>query len=195
MNSKAINDKEYSGSDQRILLSLARESIAHGLETTRPLMVNSGSCSDNLQQHRASFVTLTEHGHLRGCIGHLQAYQPLVVDVVENAFSAAFNDPRFSALRADELDEIKIEISVLTIPRPLSVQNEQDLINRLNVGVDGLILEDGSYRATFLPSVWEQLPRPDEFVEALKAKAGMPAGYWSDSMKIFIYHTVSFSEN
>lgn len=194
MNSNGIENTEYSESDRKALLSLARQSIAHGLDTGKPLVISSTSYSDALQQQRASFVTLTQQKQLRGCIGHLQAYQPLVVDVVENAFSAAFSDPRFPALTADELGETQIEISVLSIPQALEVENEQQLIKKLNPGQDGLILEDGLYRATFLPTVWEQLPRAEEFVAALKSKAGMPFGYWSESMKVFIYHTVSFSE-
>ncbi len=194
MNSNDIENTEYSEIDRETLLSLARKSIQHGIDTGRALVINPASYSDALQQQRASFVTLTQQKLLRGCIGHLQAYQPLVIDVVENAFSAAFNDPRFPALGADELEKTQIEISVLSIPQALEVENEQQLIQKLNPGKDGLILEDGLYRATFLPSVWEQLPRAEEFVEALKSKAGMPSGYWSNSMQIFIYHTISFSE-
>ncbi len=188
------NRQEYSEGQKATLLKVARRSIVHGLETGRPLAVEPLDYDPALRERRAAFVTLTQAGQLRGCIGHLQAIQPLVVDVAENAHAAAFNDPRFNPLTAAELDLTHIEISVLTEPEPMSVGGEEELLASLEPLVDGLILEDGAYRATFLPSVWEQLPRPRDFVMALKRKAGMPPDYWSDSMRVSRYRTISFEE-
>ncbi len=187
--------QEYTEGQKATLLKVARRSIVHGLETGRPLVVDPGDYDPALREQRAAFVTLTQAGQLRGCIGHLQAIQPLVRDVAENAHAAAFNDPRFNPLSATELDRTHIEISVLTAPKPLSVGSEAALLQALKPNVDGLILEDGPYRATFLPSVWEQLPEPRDFVLALKRKAGMPPDYWSDSMRVWRYRAISFEES
>ncbi len=187
-------EDRYMPEQKATLLRVARKSIEHGLQSGRPLPVDVNAFDPPLRVPRASFVTLTQNGQLRGCIGHLQAVQALVRDVAENAFAAAFNDPRFNPLSADELPRTHIEISILSEPRRMKVDSEVDLLRQLRPGVDGLILEDGPYRATFLPTVWEQLPDPGEFVAALKRKAGMPPGHWSDSMRVSRYHTVTFEE-
>ncbi|MGD2082377.1 MAG: AmmeMemoRadiSam system protein A [Chromatiales bacterium] len=182
------------GPEQRVtLLSVARESIAHGIERGRPLPVERAAFDPVLRERRASFVTLQQGGKLRGCIGHLEARQPLVADVAENAFSAAFRDPRFQPVGAAEVDALEVHISVLGSPVPLEFRSEDELVAQLRPGVDGLILEDGPYRGTFLPSVWESLPHPRVFLAHLKTKAGLPAGYWSDSLRVLRYRTESFS--
>jgi len=117
-----------------------------------------------LHQTGACFVTLESSGSLRGCIGSLNARRPLAEDVLHNARAAAFDDPRFPPLHGAELAGVEISISVLTPPEPFPVKNEADLLQSLRPGVDGLLLEDGAYRATFLPSVWEQLPTPAAFL-------------------------------
>ena len=185
---------ELSESDKKTLLSLARQSIAYGLREGRIMPVDEMDFGPALQQSRASFVTLTISGNLRGCIGSLEAYRPLVVDVVHNAYAAAFSDPRFPPLGPAELEALAIHISVLNPAEQMTFTSEEDLISQLRPGVDGLILAEGPMRGTFLPSVWEQLPTPAQFLQHLKLKAGLPANYWSDTLQAWRYTTTSFSE-
>jgi len=179
---------------RRILLQTARESIANGLRVGTPLPVDPAEFDPELQEKRATFVTLNKKGELRGCIGHLEAIQPLIRDVAENAFNAAFNDPRFPPVDAGELDELEIHISILSPPEPIRFSSEADLLRQIRPQIDGLILEDGVYRGTFLPSVWEQLPQPEQFLAHLKMKAGLPPNYWSDTMRLYRYISEPFSE-
>ncbi len=176
------------------LLRLARNSIAHGLEKQRALVPPRQDVHTALHAEGASFVTLQKQGALRGCIGSLQAHRPLYVDVAENAWASAFRDPRFPSLAPDEMDQLCIEISLLSAPEPFPVQSEQDLLQQLRPGVDGLILQDGTRRATFLPAVWESLPTPAQFVRQLKQKAGMQADHWSDTMQVQRYSAEKISE-
>lgn len=177
-----------------LLLGLARRSIAHGLEHGRPLAVDAADFDGILVQPRATFVTLHEDGDLRGCIGHLEALAPLIRDVADNAFAAAFRDPRFPPLSRGELVRLAIEISVLTPAVPIEFASERELIERLEPGRDGVILAAEGARGTFLPSVWESLPEPRDFLLHLKRKAGLPPGYWSDAVRAWRYRTESFAE-
>jgi len=179
---------------RRILLALARESIEHGLREGRPIPVDLSGYPPVLAERRAAFVTLHDRGALRGCIGHLQAIQPLVLDVAENAFAAAFRDPRFPPLTEPELADLAIEISVLSPPEPLTFGSEEEQLQMIEPGRDGLILEAGNARGTFLPTVWESLPQPRDFLRHLKQKAGLRPDYWSDDIRISRYRTESFSE-
>jgi len=172
---------------QKQLLALAKSSIAHGLQTGRPLKIHLADFPPELLETRATFVTLQQHKQLRGCIGMLQAVRPLAEDIAENAFSAAFKDPRFPPLQADELDDLEIHLSILTPAEPIAFTSEQDLLDKLQPGIDGLILEEGHRRGTFLPAVWESLPEPRQFLKNLKQKAGLPANYWSDKVKVYRY--------
>jgi len=174
---------------QQRLLDLAKSSIQHGLQTGRPLKVNLADFPTELTAHRATFVTLRKHHELRGCIGMLEAVRPLAEDIAENAYSAAFKDSRFPPLEADELDELEIHLSILTPAEPVSFTSEQDLLNQLQPGIDGLILQEGHRRGTFLPSVWEQLPKPEQFLRHLKQKAGLAPDYWSENVRIYRYRT------
>jgi len=182
----------YSQEQKQLLLTLARDSIQSGLHHGKPARVNVQQYDKTLQEHRACFVTLHIAGQLRGCIGNLQARQPLVTDVSENAFAAAFRDPRFNLLQESEFGKLQLSISVLTPSTPVMFGSEADLINQIRPGIDGLILEEHGNRGTFLPSVWEQLPDPDQFLRHLKQKAGLMPDYWSDSIKIRRYQTESF---
>lgn len=173
---------------QEQLLAVARQSIKHGLATGHPLAVDLDVYPAELHERRATFVTLQKHGQLRGCIGKLEAIKPLVADIAENAFSAAFRDPRFPPLETSELADLVIHLSILTPAEPMSFTSEQNLLKQLQPGVDGLILEEGYRRGAFLPSVWEQLPEPKQFLRHLKQKAGLPADYWSDRIKVYRYH-------
>ena len=176
------------------LIEVARRSIENGLETGLPLVVTPSEYHRDLKAVRASFVTLQIRGQLRGCIGHLEAVQPLVVDVAENAFAAAFRDPRFNPLSRVEWPNVDLHLSVLTPPARLTVRDEAELIAQMRPGEDGLILQDGPNRGTFLPSVWESLPDPVDFLMHLKSKAGLAANHWSETLEVYRYHTESFGE-
>jgi AmmeMemoRadiSam system protein A len=177
--------------DRRTLLEAARAAIADGLANRIPKAANVGACSEALRVHAATFVTLELDGALRGCIGTLEAFQPLIVDTAENAYSAAFRDPRFPAMTAAEFDDLDVHISVLGAPESIAFTSERDLIGQLRVGIDGLILSESGRRGTFLPAVWESLADPREFLGQLKMKAGLPRDYWSDTIKVWRYTTAS----
>jgi AmmeMemoRadiSam system protein A len=136
------------------LLDLARRSIAHGLDRGQPVPLNPTDYPEPLRARLAAFVTLNLDGELRGCIGHLEAIQALALDVTENAFAAAFRDPRFPPLSRREFPDLSIHISVLSPPEPMTFSSEADLLAQIRPGIDGLILSDGQARGTFLPSVW-----------------------------------------
>jgi AmmeMemoRadiSam system protein A len=122
----------------------------------------------------------------------LEARQPLVNDVAYNAFAAAFSDPRFQPVSNDEREHLEFHISVLTPATPMTFDSEEDLLKQIRPGIDGLVLEDGQYRGTFLPAVWESLPDAESFLQHLKQKAGLPQDYWSETIKISRYTTESF---
>jgi AmmeMemoRadiSam system protein A len=147
-----------------------------------------------LDEHGATFVTLTQNGELRGCIGTLEAHRPLRRDVEENALAAAFRDPRFTPLATAEFEITRIEVSLLSAPAPLPIADEPDLLHRLRPGVDGVVLAWRGRRATFLPQVWESLAEPREFVAALKHKAGLGVGFWADDIRISRYTVDKFKE-
>lgn len=195
--SSAMNNSlaefELDKNEQHTLLKVARESIAFGLKHHKPLPVNVREHSFNLQQHRATFVTLHLHEKLRGCIGTLEAHQPLIKDVAVHAFAAAFEDTRFTPITGNELPQLDIHISILTPASPMTFTSENDLLKQLRPGVDGLILQAGHHRGTFLPSVWEQLPEPKQFLLHLKMKAGLTGDYWGNDVKISRYTTISIS--
>lgn len=136
---------------------------------------------------QACFVTITINDELRGCIGSLEPIQELYKDIIENSINAAFRDPRFPGLSKEEFDEIKIEISILSIPKKLEFKDSDDLLKKINNKM-GLILKKGSYQSTFLPQVWEQLPDKIQFLEHLSQKAGLPKDTWKSSE--FLYYTV-----
>lgn len=180
----------YTPEQKTQLLDMAAASIDYGLINHMILQPQPNEYLDNLRQIRATFVTLDINHALRGCIGTLEASRPLIVDVAHNAYAAAFNDPRFPALTAAERDRLRIHISVLTPPVPLPVSTEQDLLDKLTPGIDGLILQDPQHRSTFLPSVWESLPNPRDFLAHLKLKAGLSANYWSTDLRFQRYQTI-----
>lgn len=185
---------ELSPDQRQTLLAVARRSIAWGLREGRPLPVAPEEFPEPLRARRAAFVTLTVGGELRGCIGHLEARQPLVRDVADNAFAAAFRDPRFPPVAGWELERLRIGISVLTPATPLSFGSEAELLAQIEPGLDGLILEDGLARGTFLPSVWSSLPDRRDFLRHLKLKAGLPVDHWSERLRVSRYRTESFGQ-
>ncbi len=183
--------------DRRQLIDAARFGVRFGLENNRPPSVGLGDgLSPALTAHRASFVTLTLDGRLRGCIGTVIAHRPLLPDVIENAYKAAFGDPRFKRLTAEEAERLEVSVSVLSTPRPVTFDDEHDLIRQVRPDVDGLILRDQvqgrDRRGLFLPSVWSGIPAAEGFIRQLKAKAGLPKDHWSDSLSIQRYTTESF---
>lgn len=178
---------EFDQEERQILLQIAKDSIECGLKHNMPMNIHMDDYSQHLRDKRSCFVTLHKNSRLRGCVGSLVATLPLVVDVTMNAFKAAFQDPRFHPLTVNEFSHITLDISVLSQPEPLLVSSEADLLSKLRPGTDGLILSDRGHRATFLPSVWQQIPNPTDFVMHLKNKAGWPSDYWSDTIKAETY--------
>jgi len=184
-----------SPADRQYLLRLARESIARHLRGEGPSPVDQGTLPKSLTRDGASFVTLTKHGGLRGCIGSLEPRRPLILDVRENAAAAAFHDPRFPPVRPKELEDLHVEISVLSPPEPLPYDGPDDLIAKLRPGVDGVVIERGWNRATFLPQVWEKLPDPHKFLEHLCLKAYLPAdAYRHPGLDVHTYQVEKFEE-
>ena len=181
--------------DRHALLDVASQSIAHGLRERRALAVDPSGYSVALQDRRATFVTLRRQGDLRGCIGLIEAARPLIEDVANNAWSAAFKDPRFPPLETHELSGLNIHISVLSAPVPMHFTDEKDLLDQLRPGIDGLLLEEPAKKArgTFLPAVWETLPDRRVFWRHLKDKAGLAADYWSQSLVVMRYTAESVS--
>lgn len=179
--------------EEHILLrKLAHEAVEYGLQQGSYLPVDTSRFPRPLREPGASFVTLQKNGELRGCIGSLEAHRPLVEDVVHNAYAAAFSDPRFPPLSERELADVDFHLSILTPAVPMDFNSEADLLRQIRPGIDGLVLEDGIHRGTFLPSVWESLPNAEQFLQHLKLKAGLPPNYWSDTLKVSRYTTESF---
>ncbi len=172
------------------LLKLARSEIASKLGHPAVAQAQPGW----LAKPGASFVTLTRHGELRGCIGTLEAHRPLGLDVRENAVAAAFRDPRFMPLSPAELDEIRVEVSLLSPAEPLAAADESTALAALRPNIDGVVFEYGHARSTFLPQVWEQLPEPAEFMAHLKRKAGLPADFWSEQVRLSRYTVNKWKE-
>jgi len=174
---------------KKILLDTARISIEHGLEFGTTMIIHAKDYPQELQKKQGTFVTLKIHHELRGCMGVLSPLRPIIEDVALNAYAAAFRDMRFSKLTQKEFLELSISLSILNPAKPIKFSSEQDLINKIRPGVDGLILEEGSQHATYLPSVWEGVSGPKEFLESLKVKAGLTKEYWSDTIEIKRYTT------
>jgi uncharacterized protein len=182
-------------SEKRKLLGLAREALEHAVSGRKPPALDQNELTPNLTEAGASFVTLMINGELRGCIGALEAYQPLAEDVREHAAAAALEDPRFPPVDQGELSRIRLEISRLTAPQPLEYSSADDLIKKLKPHVDGVILRNGRRRATFLPQVWEKIPDPVEFLERLCQKMGMHATAWRTiPMDVLVYQVEDFGE-
>lgn len=177
--------------EKTLLRDIAEQSIEYSLphphEQRFSQTLHLDDFPASLQNPGASFVTLEINKQLRGCIGTLQAHDALVLDVANNARAAAYNDPRFPPLTEKEFSLIDIHISVLSEPQGMSFHSEQDLINQLRPGIDGLILESAGHKGTFLPSVWESLHEPKQFFTQLKYKAGLPGNYWSNDLRVSRY--------
>jgi len=190
-----VTSQSLSPEDKKYLLELARTAIKQAIEHQPPPDIDLSILSTVLKANGASFVTLTIKEQLRGCIGALEAYQPLAVDVREHAIAAALEDYRFPPVSAGELSTITIEISRLTHPMPLTYSGTDSLIQNVHPGIDGVILSDGFRRATFLPQVWEQLPQPEDFLNHLCSKMGSNPDSWRKKhLDVSTYQVEEFHE-
>jgi AmmeMemoRadiSam system protein A len=186
---------ELSTQERTSLLTLARESIMAAVTGQVLPQLALESLSTALREPGASFITLTIEGQLRGCIGSLEAYQPLALDVQSRAKQAALEDYRFYPLTAAELSVVNIEISRLTPATPLPYSDPLALPGLLRPGIDGIVLADGHRRATYLPQVWEQLPNPEEFISSLCAKMGASRDLWRQKvLRVERYQVEEFRE-
>ena len=181
----------------KILLKLARQTIAHGLN------LDSNESDDQkidfsdkvFTEHRGTFVTLTMDNQLRGCIGNLSSDKSIIEGVKDNAINAAFHDPRFPPLSKSELNNITIEISLLSEPEKLNYEDEIDLLEKLRPGIDGVIIRKGQYSSTFLPQVWDQLPDKQSFLNHLCQKAGLSPDEWRrPGLEVMVYQVQYFEE-
>lgn len=175
----------------RTLLSIARAAIARILHTPYPAADETAAW---LTEPGASFITLTQYGELRGCIGTLQAHRPLLIDIKSNAVSAALHDPRFLPLTLEEFVTVQVEVSLLTAPQPLAFTDETDALAQLRPGIDGVVFEYGRHRSTFLPQVWESLAQSHLFLAMLKRKAGLPDNFWAEDVKLSRYTVTKWCE-
>lgn len=180
-----------SNDQGKILLAIARATISSALGKS----MQADESAPWLQEQGATFVTLTQNGELRGCIGSLEARRSLLADIKDNALAAALRDPRFAPLGADELDMTRVEVSLLSPLSPIAFSSEQDALAQLRPQVDGIVFEYGLYRSTFLPQVWEQLPEPAEFMAHLKYKAGLSPGFWDKDVKLYRYTVNKWKES
>lgn len=184
-----------SDEDKGDLLRVARQAIHAAVNRLPLLELHLNDYSKVLQENGASFVTLTEEGNLRGCIGTIDAYQPIVQDVCEHAVSAALEDYRFYPVQPEDVPKIRIEISRLSPLKKLDYSQPQDLLDLLHPGIDGVVIRDGFRRATFLPQVWEKIDSVEVFLEHLCYKMGAPAGYWRHKkLDVYIYQVEKFCE-
>ncbi len=187
-----LNYKEHS-----ILFELARKAITHAVNGEPEPEVDTSALTERLRQQGASFVTLRgTDGKLRGCIGSIEAHIPLAQDVQRNAVGSAMCDPRFPPVSGHELDGLQIELSILTPPQALDFSSPDDLLAKIRPGVDGVIIEKNWRRATLLPSVWENIPDPIEFMNILCRKAGLPDREWRrPGMTVCVYQAEKVQES
>jgi AmmeMemoRadiSam system protein A len=190
-----MNEDKLTAEEKDILLKLARQALEAGVRGQKLQPLDLKSMRPRLQKEGASFITLTIGGKLRGCIGALEASQPLAEDVREHAIAAALQDFRFPKVGPEELPHIDIEVSRLTPPVPLEYSIPDDLLAKLRPGIDGVILRDGIRRATFLPQVWEKVPDPAEFLDHLCYKMGAEPDLWRKKrLDVSIYQVEEFHE-
>jgi AmmeMemoRadiSam system protein B/AmmeMemoRadiSam system protein A len=200
MQNPDSSSAQFSETQGQVLVKLARKTIADKLGHSASESVSDDLVSalrdDDFKSYCGTFVTLKIKGQLRGCIGNLTSTETVLDGVKRNAVNAAFHDPRFSPLSKEELDRTEIEVSILSEPQPLAFRDAQDLIKKLRVQVDGVIIRKGHASATFLPQVWEQLPRPEDFLTHLCRKAGLSADAWKNSeLEVLTYQVQYFEEN
>ena len=174
----------------KVLLSVARSAIS----STLGRKTEADESAEWLKEEGAVFVTLTRNGRLRGCIGSLEPHRQLLADIKANAEAAATRDRRFPPVTLQELPELQVEVSLLSPKQPIAFTSEMEALQQLQAGLDGIILECDQHRATFLPQVWEKIPDPRAFMAQLKIKAGLPADFWSDSIRLYRYRVEKWAE-
>ena len=190
-----MSEDKLTTEEKDILLQLARQALEMGVRGQKLPALDLESMPARLREDGVSFVTLTIGGKLRGCVGALEPYQSLADDVREHAIAAALQDYRFPNVTPDELSQIEIEVSRLTIPVPLEYTTPEDLLSKLHPGIDGVLLRDGPRRATFLPQVWEKIPDPAKFLDNLCYKMGAEADLWRKKhLDVSIYQVEEFHE-
>lgn len=191
-----VDTDKLTEEEGKYLLSVARQTIEERLAGQKEEGESETFQSPKFHEKRGTFVTLTENGALRGCIGHIIPQESMIEGIRENAINAAFRDPRFPPLSEVEWKRVQVEISILTDPIPLDYTDAVDLLNRLRPGIDGLIIKKGFNQATFLPQVWEQLPDKEEFLRHLCLKAGLDMDAWkNDKLEVFVYQVQAFEEH
>ena len=200
MQNKANSTRELTEAQGDVLVQLARQALMQKLGKSVPAAeaesVQTALSDRCYHSHCGTFVTLKINGRLRGCIGNLTASEPLSEGVRRNAVNAAFQDPRFAPLTEAELEKVDIEVSILTEPQPLAYNDGADLLSKLRVNIDGVIIRKGQAGATFLPQVWEQLPEPQDFLSHLCQKAGLASNAWRDgNLEVQTYQVQYFEEH
>ena len=176
-----------SSESERYLFALADEAIRRGLEGGKFLPPLIDGLPDELRAPSAVFVTLEVRGQLNGCIGSMEPSEPLGIAVARRAYDAAFHDPRLPSLTWGDYEDLSVEISILTPMEPLAVTSEAELLSVARPGVDGLLIESGRKRATFLPAVWDDLPDARTFLARLYEKAGLPG--WTPGLRVWRYQS------
>lgn len=182
----------FTADEKTRLLQTALDSIRHGLQHRQPMPVSLDGLPESLKAERACFVTLKLQGDLRGCVGSIEPSRPLIEEVSDKAYAAAFSDQRFSPLTAAEFESIEISLSILTDPVPIAVGSTRELAGMLRPNVDGVIFESDRKRGVFLPQVWANLPEPDEFIRQLKLKAGLRSDIQPPELKVSLFQVESF---
>ncbi|MFO7964606.1 MAG: AmmeMemoRadiSam system protein A [Desulfobacterales bacterium] len=197
MHGETNSTGEFTKKQGRVLVDLARNTIANRLgKTGSSEQPETALSSDAFQRRRGTFVTLKKQGQLRGCIGSLSADESVAEGVRRNAINAAFHDPRFNPLSEDELEQVTVEVSILSEPKSLHYEDANDLVAKLRPNIDGVILRKGYHSATFLPQVWEQLKNPEDFLLHLCRKAGLAGDAWRTSkLEILTYQVEYFEEH
>jgi AmmeMemoRadiSam system protein A len=191
-----VETDELTEEEGRYLLALARQTIEESLFGEKNQEQPDVDLSPKLSEERGTFVTLTKNGVLRGCIGHILPQESVIEGIRVNAINAAYRDPRFPPLSKEEWKNVKVEVSILTEPRPLEYADADDLLNKLRPGIDGLIIKKGFRQATFLPQVWEQLPDKKEFLRHLCLKAGLDREAWKhEKLEVSVYQAQAFEEH
>lgn len=180
---------------QKFLLQIARKTLEEYLFSKNKLEISKKDIENQLIDRAATFVTLTINNELRGCIGNILPKQPLYIDVINNSLSAAFADPRFPALEVKDIDKVKIEISILSKPKRINYDDVTDLLKKIKPKIHGVIIQSNFHQATFLPQVWNELEKKEDFLTNLALKAGLSPNAWKDpEIEFFCYTVESFSE-
>ncbi len=188
-------DDDLTQEEKQFLLHLARQVLERAVRGEKVPPIELEALSPCLQAEGASFVTLTKGGELRGCVGALEPYQPLAEDVREHTVAAALEDFRFPPVQPDELPQIEVEVSRLTRPVPLAYDGPEDLLAKLQPGLDGVVIRDGFRRATFLPQVWDKIPDKVDFLDQLCWKMGAEPDLWRrNKLEVLIYQVEEFHE-